>query len=153
MMKKRNITTFIFLVSTIFCAQVFAYDCALVEDKEYYSVGDSDFQYHYNFKKDGKASLIIYFEELDMQDNETITTESYEGSYKVKEDKLMLDIEVRKTKHAITFECQNKVNYMNRGPYDKALVPTKRSPEHHSFSGVPLFRKGSKVIRSYLKKH
>ena len=146
----KRLSTFIltFIIST----QVSAYDCSLVEGSEYLSVGDSDFQYHYSFKKDGKASLVIYFEELDMNDNEKVTSESYEGTYSFKEDKLTLNISVRKEKHNIVFECQNKVNYMNRGVFDKGLIPIKTKPEHHSFSGVPLFRKGSKVIRNYIKK-
>ncbi len=140
------------LLSLLLTSKVFAYECSLVEGKEYFSVGDSDFQYHYTFKKGGKASLVIVLEELDMQDNEKITTESYEGTYSVKADQLVLDIKVREEKHKVTFQCQNKVNYMNRGIYDKGLIPIKTEPEHHTFSGVPLFRKGSKVIRNYLKK-
>ncbi len=145
-------TPFLIAAMIFLSSQAFAFDCERVIGSEYYSVGDSDFQYHYNFKKDGKASLVIYFEELDEQDNEKITSESYEGSFITKGDQLILDIEVRKEKHKVTFQCQNKVNYMNRGVYDQGLIPVKTLPEHHSFSSIPLFKKGSKVIRNTFKK-
>ncbi len=132
--------------------QAFAFDCQRAVGQEYYSVADSDFQYHYQFKKDGTAALVIYFEELDEQDNEKITSESYKGSFKVSGDELVVDIEVRKEKHKVTFQCQNKVNYMNRGVYDQGLIPIKTQPKNHSFSSIPLFKKGSKVIRNYFKK-
>lgn len=143
---------FILVALILMMTQAYAFDCERIIGQEFYSVGDSDFQYHYKFEKGGKATLVIFFEELDDQDNEKITSESYEGKFQTKDDKLILDIEVRKEKHNVTFQCQNKVNYMNRGVYDKGLIPVKTKPQNHSFSSIPLFKKGSKIIRNYFKK-
>jgi hypothetical protein len=153
MMKTKMKLTFTFFLIMLGLSPVHAFECKEVIGQEYFSVGDSDFQYHYHFQKKGEAELKIYFEELDDQDNEKITSESYRGKYSVDAQKLTLEIKVRDELHKIVFDCKDKVQYMNAGAFDQGLIPKKRTPEHHSFSGVPLFKKDSKVIKAYLMKH
>jgi hypothetical protein len=138
--------TFIILVS--FNLKVFAFDCNTISG-DYYSVGDSDFQYHYTFHQDGKVNLDILLEYLDLNDNEKKEKETYTGNYKVEKNQFVINIEVREVNHIITFECKDQYQYMNSGLLDQALIPVKTKPEDHSFSSIPLFKKESKIIRRY----
>ncbi|MCF8057773.1 MAG: hypothetical protein K9K67_00645 [Bacteriovoracaceae bacterium] len=143
--------TFIFIL----CAQgAFGFDCKEVVGRKYMSPGDSDFQYHYVFKKDGVAALDVYMVNHDRDDHskKSLDVDHFEGTYKVVKDTLIVKIEVDKVKHTINFSCKDKVKYMNVGKFSKSLQVGKTIPESHAFSMIHLWPANSSVIRADLSK-
>lgn len=152
MMKKIfRLLTFI----SFFCFQnAFAFDCSEVIGKKYMSPGDSDFQYHYVFKKDGVASLDVYMVNHDREEHskKKLEKDHFEGTYKIDKNILTVFIEVDKVKHTINFSCMDKVKYMNVGKFSKSLQVGKTIPEFHAFSMIHLWPAKSPVIRKDLSK-
>lgn len=135
------------LLSTFLFTQVsLAFDCKEIVNKKFFTPGDSDFQYQYKFKKNGEAVLEVLMTSHDVKDAK-MELEKYIGSYKIEKDKVTLNIEVRKTKHEITFSCLDGEQYMGVGPKSKTLKPISSIPKHHTFSFLSLWPEGSPVIR------
>lgn len=142
-MKKLIALTFLGLLSN-----AYAFECKEVVGKTFYSAGDSEFQYRYQFLKDGKAKLTTFIEE---HDKGTIK-EDFSGVYGTEKNNLTLNIKVDGVQHKIIFDCVDKVQYMAAGAFSSGLKVKKTIPENHGFSMIDLWPKGSSVIRQYFDK-
>lgn len=138
------------LLTFIFLQSVMAFDCKEVVGSKYYTPGDSDFQYQYEFKEGGKVELEVLMTSHDVKDSK-MEIEKYQGSYKIEKSKMYLDIKVKETKHKITFACLDSEQYMGVGPKSKTLKPVQSKPANHTFSFLSLWPEGSPVIRRLLK--
>lgn len=134
---------------------VAAFDCRDVINKSYLSPGDSDFQYHYEFKEEGKLILKAITVDHDSDKPKKAKTDKFEGRYKIlKKNELLVNIEVDKEIHRIIFTCEDDLQYMGVGPRSNSLKFKEAKPKNHSFSMIDLWPKGSPVIRRILsEKH
>lgn len=141
-----------FLIFFFLPIGAYAFSCGDVVGKTYLSPGDSDFQYHYSFKANGKVELAVYMVSHDDGMKEELKVDHFTGKYKTTEASLVLNIVVDKVAHEIEFSCLDHQQYMAVGPKDQTLKVKRTKPANHGFSMIDLWPVKSKVIRKNFSK-
>lgn len=143
-------TSLFFFIVT---ANLNAFDCTMIKGKTYYTSGLGEYQYKFNFKKDGKVIMTTYADEYMYEKGpDKLNIEKFVGNYILSKGFVVLNIKVDKTENTVTFQCSNNESYMGKGSF-KALKAVKTIPEDSLFTMILLFPDKSKAIRFYKDKN